>query len=95
MAIYTLPNGSTWNTGLPYNEQSTGSYEFIDQVERANTPVKTFISGQNPNLPRVTSQTWTETSYDTYNYISKETYTYKDNSYTKQNVVDTFEIENK
>ena len=86
---------STWNTDLPYNEQSTGSYEFIDQAERANTPVKTFISGQNSNLPRVTSQTWTETSYDTYNYICKETYTYKGNSYTKQDVVVTFEIESK
>ena len=96
MAIVTLQNGSTWNTWLSYFEQpDLGSYDFISQVETGNTPIKTFISGPNPDLPRVKTQTWTETSYDNYNYIYTTSYSYKGNSYTKQNVQETFQIETK
>lgn len=96
MAIYTLPNGSTWNTGLSYFEQpDVEAYNFVGEVETGNEPVQTFISGPNPNLPRVKTQTWTETSYDDYNYIYTTSFSYKGNSYTKQNVLETFTIENK
>ena len=60
MALYTLPNGSTYNTSLPFNQQpDTGSYEFMDEVEIGNTPIKISIPGVNPNIPRVKTQTWT------------------------------------
>ena len=96
MAVVTLPNGATWNTGLSYFEQSDAeAYNFIGEVETGNTPVKTFISGSNPNLPRIKTQTWTETSYDNYDYIYTTSYSYKGNSYTKQNVQETFQIESK
>jgi len=96
MATYTLPNGSTWNTGLDYFKQTDENvYQFIKEVETANTPVKTFVSGANANIPRMTQQQWTESSYDNYNYIRNTVYTYKGNTYTRQHVTETFEIQSK
>jgi hypothetical protein len=96
MAIVTLPNGAQYNTGTPYIEQpDSGSFEFGSAVEFANNPTKTFISGSNPNLPRIKTQTWTETSYDNYNYIRVTSYNYAGSSYTKQFVTETFQIESK
>ena len=96
MALYTLPNGSTYNTSLPFNQQpDTGSYEFMDEVEIGNTPIKISIPGVNPNIPRVKTQTWTESSYDGYDYIRKTEYGYNGNTYTRQNVYESFEIQSK
>jgi len=94
MATYTLPNGSTWNTGLDYFKQTDQNvYQFIKEVEAANTPVKTFISGAS--TPRMTQQQWTESSYDNYNYIRNTVYTYDGNTYTRKHVAETFEIQSK
>ena len=96
MATYTLPNGSTWNTGLDYfNQTDPTAYKFIREVEVANTPIKTFVSGANANIPRMTQQQWTESSYDSYNYVRTTTYTYKGDTYTRQHVTETFEIQSK
>ena len=96
MPTYTLPNGSTWNTGLDYfNQTDPTAYKFIKEVETANTPIKTFVSGANANIPRMTQQQWTESSYDNYNYIRTTTYTYKGDTYTRQYVTETFEIQSK
>ena len=96
MAIYTLPNGSTYNTGLGYFGQTDETvYDFIEQVETVNTASITSVSGINPNIPRVTSRTWTETSYDNYNYIKKTQYTYQGSSYVIDNVNEEFLIEGK
>mgnify|MGYP003129672019 CR=1 FL=1 len=96
MAVYTLPNGSTYNTGLGYFGQTDETvYDFIEQVETANTASITSISGVNPNIPRVTSRTWIETSYDNYNYIRKTQYTYLDTSYVIKTVDEQFLIEGK
>ena len=96
MALYTLPNGSTYNTGLSFFQQpDSGSYKFMGEVVEANTPIKVFISGSNPNIPRIKTQTWIETGYDDYNYTRKSEYGYTDNSYTRQTVLETFEIQNK
>ena len=96
MAIYTLPNESEYNTGLDYfNQTDQNVYKFIKEVETANTPTKTFVSGSNVNIPRMTQQQWTESSYDNYNYIRISTYTYNGDTYTRKNVLETFEIQNK
>ncbi len=96
MATHTLPNGSTWNTGLSYFKQTDENvYQFIEEVETANTPVKTFIFGANVNIPRITQQQWTESSYDNYNYIRTTNYTYDGNTYVRQHVTETFEIQSK
>ena len=96
MALYTLPNGSTYNTGYPFFQQpDSGSYDFMEEVTTANIPIKTFLSGSNPNIPRIKTQTWTESSYDTYNYIRKTEYGYNGNTYTRQDVYESFEIQSK
>ena len=96
MALYTLPNGSTYNTGYSFFQQpDSGSYKFMGEVVEANTPVQTFLSGSNPNIPRVKTQIWTESSYDDYDYIRKTEYGYNGNTYTRQNVYESFEIQSK
>jgi len=94
MATYTLPNGSTWNTGLDYFKQTDENvYQFIKEIEAANTPVKTSISGAP--TPRTSQQQWIESSYDNYNYIRTTTYTYDGNTYVRKHVQETFEIQSK
>jgi hypothetical protein len=96
MAVYTLPNGSEYNTGYSFLEQpDSGSYEFMAQVETANTPICTYLSGSNPNIPRVKTKTLTETGYPDYDYIRKTEFGYTDNTYTRQSVTETFEIQSK
>tara|TARA_R110002051_G_scaffold310217_1_gene383207 strand:+ start:829 stop:1119 length:291 start_codon:yes stop_codon:yes gene_type:complete len=96
MAIVTLPNGSEYNTGKPWNQQlDTGSSEFITEVMFANIPTATSMSGQNLNVPRITSRTWTETSYTGSNYIFNTNFSYEGNTYKSSNVRSTFTIEDK
>jgi len=96
MATHTLPNGSEYNTGLDYfNQTDQNVYKFIKEIETANTPTKTFVSGANANIPRMTQQQWTESSYDNYNYIRTSIYTYDGDTYTRKHVLETFEIQNK
>jgi len=96
MAIVTLPNGAKYNTGKAWNEQpDTGSMEFIGEVQFANSPTTSSVSGQNPNLPRITSRTWTETSYTGSNYIFITNFSYQGNTYKSSNVQSTFTIEDK
>ena len=96
MAIITLPNGAQYNTGLPWdNQPDTGSLEFINEVQFACTPTTSSISGQNPTLPRITSRTWTETSYTGSNYTFKTNFSYIGDTYKNQSVSSTFTIENK
>ena len=96
MAIVTLPNGAQYNTGRDYLDQpDSGSEEFINEVQYANTPTATSISGENSNVPRITSRTWTETSYTGSNYIFKTYFSYQGNTYKSSNVRSTFTIEDK
>ena len=96
MAVYTLPNGSTYNTGLGYFGQTDDAvYDFMQEITLANTASITSVSGVNPNIPRVTSRTWTETSYDNYNYIRKTQYMYRGSSYVIDDVNEEFLIEGK
>ena len=96
MAIVTLPNGSEYNTGLSWdNQPNTGSMEFINEVQFANSPTSTSISGQNSNIPRITSRTWTETSYTGSNYIFNTNFSYQGNTYKSSNISSTFTIEDK
>ena len=96
MAIVTLPNGAEYNTGRAWNDQpDTGSMEFVGEVQFANPPTSTSISGQNSNVPRITSRTWTETSYTGSNYIFKTNFSYQGDTYKNSNISSTFTIENK
>ena len=54
MAVVTLPNGSTWDTDLSYNQQrdNTGSMAFIDTIRADNTVVVNTTTGPDPNLPK-------------------------------------------
>ena len=96
MAIVTLPNGAEYNTGLSWdNQPDSGSQEFIVEVQFANNPTTSSISGQNPSLPRITSRTWTETSYTGSNYTFKTDFSYIGDTYKNQSVSSTFKIEDK
>jgi len=96
MAIYTLPNGSQYNTGLGFfNQTDLDCYKFIREVELGNTPVLTQISGSNSSIPRTIKREFTETSYDTYNYIKTTEYQYKGDTYEISNVNESFIIQNK
>ena len=96
MAIVTLPNGSQYNTGIPWdNQPDSGSMDFITEVQFANISTTSSISGQNPNIPRVTSRTWTETSYTGSDYIFQTKFSYQGNTYLSSNVQSTFTIQDK
>ena len=96
MAIVTLPNGAKYNTGRDYLDQpDSGSLEFINEVTFGNIPTATSMSGQNLNVPRITSRTWTETSYTGSNYIFSTNFSYQGNTYKSSNVQSTFTIEDK
>ena len=96
MAIVTLPNGAQYNTGLPWdNQPDTGSIDFITEMQFANISTTSSISGQNPNIPRVTSRTWTETSYTGSDYIFQTKFSYQGNTYLSSNVQSTFTIQDK
>jgi len=96
MAIVTLPNGAEYNTGLPWdNQPDPSTQEFIEEVQYANTSTTSSIPGQNPNLQRITSITWTETSYTGSNYIFKTNFSYIGDTYKNENILSTFTIEDK
>jgi hypothetical protein len=96
MATYTLPNGSTYDTSLPYdNQPDLEVYDFTYDMQQTVVPTITTTTGQDPNLPRPTSYTWTETSYPTYNYIIKTEHSYIGNTYKSAGSISTFEIQDK
>ncbi len=76
MALIELPNGSTWNTSLDITEQSEKCNEFTDNLlESVEPQIEKDIS--NNGVERVNTETYTDTRYDTYNYVFKTTFTYK------------------
>ena len=76
MALIELPNGSTWNTSLDITEQSEKCNEFTDNLLESIEPqIEKDIS--NNGVERVNTETYTDTRYDTYNYVFKTTFTYK------------------
>ena len=68
MAVYTLPNGSIYDTNLDWGVQSSGSQEFWLEVQ-TTTPVQTTEQTRNPNRNRVLKEVYTDTSYSGSNYI--------------------------
>lgn len=70
MAIHTLPNGSIWDTNLEWENQSSGSMEFWDAIDR-NIDYVTIESEptRNPNMARPLKTTKTETQYSGSNYV--------------------------
>jgi len=96
MAIYNLPNGSTYDTSYPYDDQPDETfYNFTYQIQKSITPVIVTKTGQDPNVLRPTSYTWTETSYNDYNYIVKNELFYIGNTYRSAGCKLTFERQNK
>ena len=82
MSIVTLPNGAKYNTSLdmydqPRTDEYSGSIDFCNLVIQNNSMSSSFISGPNPNLPKRNTETFLDTSYDTYNYKIVTTYFYK------------------
>ena len=96
MALYTLPNGSTYNTGLDYeNQPDPDCYDFTSEVQLGNSPTIITTPGQDPNLPRPITRTYTETSYTESNYILQVNISYQGNSYISNGIYTTFTIEDK
>lgn len=101
MAIITLPNGAQYDTGLPWNDQpDSGSYTFMGEIQQSQTPVEIKEQTRNPNLERILSQTWTDTSYTGSNYVYKTTYNYKFGSgdskcFALSGTTDEFKIKSK
>jgi len=86
MAIVTLPNGAKYNTGLQLYEQPmtdaySGSLDFAESIQTEGIVTDIFISGSNPNLPKRHKTIFTDTQYDTYNYILEYTYLYEGTTY--------------
>lgn len=76
MALIELPNGSTWNTLLDITEQSEECNEFTDNLlENIEPQIEKNISNNGVN--RINSETYTDTRYDTYNYVYKTIFSYK------------------
>ena len=77
MAIYTLPNGSIWDTNLEWENQSSGSMEFWCTINR-NIDYVTIESEttRNPNMARPLKTTRTETQYSGSNYVVTTIYSY-------------------
>ena len=69
MAVYTLPNGSEYDTNLDWGHQSSGSQEFWLEVQETTTPIQTTEQTRNPNRNRVLKEVYTNTSYSGSNYI--------------------------
>ncbi len=97
MAIVTLPNGAEYNTGKDWDNQTDQQEvsDFITEIQTANIPTLNSLPGQNPNIPRITSRTWTETSYTGSNYIFNTNFSYQGDTYKNSNVSSTFTIEDK
>lgn len=68
MAIHTLPNGAEWDDTLNFGDQTEEAQEFWQTLQDNVTPVDVTEPSINPNMPRLISKTWTDTSYETYNY---------------------------
>jgi len=76
MALIELPNGSTWDTSLDITEQSEKCNEFTDNLlENIEPQIEKDIS--NNGVERVNTETYTDTRYDTYNYVFKTIFNYK------------------
>ena len=76
MAIYTLPNGSIYDTNLNNGMQSSGSQEFWADLQEDITPVETTEATRNPTRDRVIKKIYTDTSYTGSNYIVMVNNTY-------------------
>ncbi len=73
MAIITLPNGSKINTSLdiynqPHTDAYSGSLDFCEEVMQNNDISSSFTPGPNSNIQKRNTQTFIDTSYDTYHY---------------------------
>lgn len=69
MAIYTLPNNASWDDSLNFSNQSEEAQEFWNNIMGSIIPTSIYEPTSNPNLDRLTSQTWLDTSYSgSYNY---------------------------
>jgi len=84
MAIVILPNGSKINTNLdiyhqPRTDEYSGSIDFCTEVMQ-NNMASVFIPGPNSDLPKRDTQTFIDTSYDTYNYKIVTSFHYKKSS---------------
>lgn len=85
MAIYTLPNGSTWDSTIDnQTNQSTGSQHFWSDIEETITPVLVTENTCNPTIPRILKSTWTDTSHSGSNYIVIKTNNYMHNAMSDQ-----------
>lgn len=101
MAIYTLPNGSTWdNTIDNQTYQTSGSQQFWSDITDNITPVLVTENTSNPPTPRILKSTWTDTSYSESNYIVIKTNNYmhgamSDQCFAQRGANFEYKIENK
>ena len=91
MALIELPNGSTLNTLLDATEQSEECNEYTSDLLENIEPQITKDVNDN-GVDRINTETYTDTRYDTYNYIYKTTFSYKNplnspSAFIVQNVV--------
>ena len=101
MAIYTLPNGSTWDTSIDNQTyQTSGSQQFWSDITETITPVLVTENTCNPTRARILKSTWTDTSYSGSNYIVIKTNNYmhgamSDKCFAKSGVSYQYQIESK
>jgi hypothetical protein len=100
MAIYTLPNGSTWDSTIDIINQNTGSQHFWGDILETVTPVLVTENTCNPTRSRTIKSTWSDTSYSGSNYIITKTNNYmhgamSDQCFAKSGVSYQYQIESK
>lgn len=98
--IYTLPNGAEWNDTLDFGDQTEAAQEFWQTLQENVTSVDVTEPSINPNMPRLVSKTWTDTSYETYNYQIIQTRHYQNSAmdrkaFAVRYVTTTYNIINK
>lgn len=100
MAIHTLPNGAEWDDNLDFGNQTEAAQEFWQTLQENVTPVDVTEPSINPNMPRLVSKTWTDTSYETYDYQITQTRHYQNSAmdrkaFAVRYVTTTYTINNK
>jgi hypothetical protein len=76
MAIHTLPNGAEWDDELSLSVQVEDAQIFWENVQ-STTPISVTEPSANPNMDRLISNTWVDTSYDNFDYQIKTIRSYQ------------------
>ena len=67
--IYSDLNKYWYSNKNTEDQTDEKAQEFASLMKESVQAVTTKVTGPNPNLPKIQSKAWTDTSYPDYNYI--------------------------